>query len=71
MVVAQYAVLVGLVAGGLLNTYVSQVGALTDVLVQLGLLLLILDQRSRLAEAASGQPAPGGSAGSPHGPPRV
>ncbi len=50
MVVAQYAVLLGLVAGGLLNTYVSQVGALAGVVVQLGLLLLIIDQRRRLAD---------------------
>jgi hypothetical protein len=62
MGLAQYAVLFGLVAGGLLNTYVSQVGALANVLVQLGLLLLILDQRSRLAgarrEAIPGDPGP-------------
>jgi hypothetical protein len=51
MAVAQYAVLIGLVVGGLLNTYVSQLGALSGVVVQLGLLLLILDQRGRLAEA--------------------
>jgi hypothetical protein len=49
MAIAQYAVLTGLVAGGLLNTFVSQLGALSGVLVQLGLLLLILDQRGRLA----------------------
>ena len=48
MAIAQYAVLAGLVAGGLLNTYVSQLGALSGILVQLGLLLLILDQRGRL-----------------------
>jgi hypothetical protein len=48
MAIAQYAVLVGLVAGGLLNTYVSQIGALTSVVAQLGLLLLIIDQRRRL-----------------------
>jgi hypothetical protein len=56
MAIAQYAVLTGLVAGGLLNTFVSQLGALSGVLVQLGLLLLILDQRGRLRakEAASG-----------------
>ena len=53
MAVAQYAVLIGLVVGGLLNTYVSQLGALSGVVVQLGLLLLILDQRGRLAEAIS------------------
>jgi hypothetical protein len=56
MAIAQYAVLGGLVAGGLLNTYVSQIGALAGVVVQLGLLLLILDQRRRLEnETASGQ----------------
>lgn len=48
MAIAQYAVLTGLVAGGLLNTFVSQLGALSDVLLQLGMLLLILDQRRRL-----------------------
>jgi hypothetical protein len=48
MAIAQYAVLAGLVAGGLLNTYVSQLGALSGILLQLGLLLLILDQRGRL-----------------------
>lgn len=57
MAIAQYAVLIGLVAGGLLNTYVSQLGALSGVVVQLGLLLLILDQRGRLAEAVSKPPA--------------
>jgi hypothetical protein len=57
MAVAQYAVLIGLVAGGLLNTYVSQLGALSGVVVQLGLLLLILDQRGRLAEVSSQEPA--------------
>lgn len=56
MTIAQYAVLTGLVAGGLLNTFVSQLGALSGVLVQLGLLLLILDQRRRLVQAAD---APG------------
>ncbi len=56
MAIAQYAVLIGLVAGGLLNTYVSQLGALSGVVVQLGLLLLILDQRGRLAEARSQAP---------------
>ncbi len=50
MAIAQYAVLGGLVAGGLLNTYVSQIGALTSVIVQVGLLLLIIDQRRRLAD---------------------
>jgi len=53
MAIAQYAVLTGLVAGGLLNTFVSQLGALTGVVVQLGLLLLILDQRWRLARKAA------------------
>jgi hypothetical protein len=51
MAIAQYAVLVGLVAGGLLSTYVSQLGALSSVLVQLGSLLLVIDQRRRLADA--------------------
>ena len=50
MVVAQYAVLLDLVAGGLLNVYVSQVGALTSVIVQVLLLLLILDQRRRIRD---------------------
>ena len=50
MVVAQYAVLLDLVAGGLLNVYVSQVGALTGVIVQVLLLLLILDQRRRIRD---------------------
>jgi hypothetical protein len=58
MGIAQYAVLVALVAGGLLNTYVSQLGALSGVVVQLGLLLLILDQRGRLEEVIS-DPAAG------------
>ena len=49
MALAQYALLVMLVAGGLLEMYVSQLGALTNVLIQLALLLLVLDQRSRLA----------------------
>ncbi len=53
MAIAQYAVLTGLVAGGLLTTFVSQLGALSGVLVQLGLLLLILDQRGRLAQMAA------------------
>jgi hypothetical protein len=56
MAIAQYAVLAGLVAGGLLNTYVSQLGALADVIVQLGLLLLILDQRRRLQDAELARP---------------
>jgi hypothetical protein len=51
MAVAQYAVLTELVAGGLLNVYVSQVGALTSVVVQVLLLLLILDQRRRIRDA--------------------
>jgi hypothetical protein len=51
MAVAQYAVLIGIVAGGLLNTYVSQLGALSGVLLQVLLLLLVLDQRKRLHEA--------------------
>ena len=55
MLIAQYAVLVGLVAGGLLNVYVSQVSALSDVIVLLVLLLLILDQRARLAAARGEQ----------------
>ena len=50
MAVAQYAVLTELVAGGLLNVYVSQVGALTSVVVQVLLLLLILDQRRRIRD---------------------
>jgi hypothetical protein len=52
MVVAQFAVLLGLIAGGLLNVYVSQVGALTGVIVQVLLLLLILDQRRRIRDQA-------------------
>lgn len=54
MALAQYALLFTLIAGGLLETYVSQIGALTSVLVQLFLLLLVLDQRSRLAESPNG-----------------
>jgi hypothetical protein len=48
MALAQYALLLGLVAGGLLDAFVSQLGALSGVIIQLGLLLLIMDQRSRL-----------------------
>lgn len=51
MLVAQYFVLLGLVAGGLLNVYISQVQALSGVVVQFALLLLVLDQRSRMASA--------------------
>lgn len=54
MAIAQYAVLTGLVAGGLLNTFVSQLGALSGVLAQLGLLVLIVDQRGRPAQEAEG-----------------
>ena len=50
MALAQYTLLVALIAGGLLDTYVSQLGALTNVLIQLVLLALVLDQRSRLAD---------------------
>jgi hypothetical protein len=56
MAVAQYAVLIGLVAGGLLNVYVSQVGALTGVIIQVLLLLLILDQRRRLRDVPPTRP---------------
>jgi hypothetical protein len=51
MALAQYALLLALVAGGLLDVYVSQIGALADVLLQLVLLAMVLDQRSRLAAA--------------------
>jgi hypothetical protein len=54
MAVAQYAVLLDLVAGGLLNVYVSQVSALAGVVVQVGLLLLILHQRQRIREREAG-----------------
>lgn len=53
MAVAQYAVLLDLIAGGLLNVYVSQVGALAGVVFQVGLLLLIMDQRRRIRDAAA------------------
>ncbi len=53
MAIAQYAVLFHLVAGGLLNLYVSQLEALSGVLMLFGLLLLILDQRSRIAAPAT------------------
>jgi hypothetical protein len=52
MALAQYTLLIALVAGGLLETYVSQIGAVANVVGQLALLLLVLDQRSRLADAA-------------------
>jgi len=58
MAIAQYAVLLGLVAGGLLNTYISQLGALSGVLLQLILLLLIIDQRTRLAASAVAESDP-------------
>ena len=59
MAIAQVAVLTGLVAGGLLSTFVGQLGALSGVLVQLGLLLLVLDQRRRIeAGADTGRTAP-------------
>jgi hypothetical protein len=61
MGLAQYAVLLGLVAGGLLNTYVAQLEALSGVLAQFALLLLVLDQRSRLADTAAGRRSPTGS----------
>lgn len=57
MAVAQYAVLISLVAGGLLSTYVSQLGALSNVLLQLLLLLLVVDQRRRLALTDTGSSA--------------
>lgn len=50
MAIAQYSVLAGLVAGGLLGVFVSQLQALTGVLLQLLLLLLIVDQRRRLED---------------------
>jgi hypothetical protein len=53
MEAAQYAVLAGLIAGGLLNLYVSQLEALGGVLLQFLLLLMILDQRSRLPSTGS------------------
>lgn len=49
LALAQYSLLLALVAGGLLDTYVEQVGALANVLMQLALLMLVLDQRSRRA----------------------
>ena len=48
MAIAQYAVLGGLVAGGLLNTYVSQLGALSEVLGRAGTAAPDLYQRRRL-----------------------
>lgn len=53
MAVAQYALLISLVAGGLLDLYVSQLGALTSVVLQVALLLLVQDQRRRLAAGAA------------------
>ena len=49
--IARIAVLAGLVAGGLLGTYVGQLGALADILLRVLLLLLVLDARARLREA--------------------
>jgi hypothetical protein len=54
MAVAQFSVLTSLVAGGLLNAYVTQVGAIASILVQLALLLLVMDQRRRVREQAMG-----------------
>jgi hypothetical protein len=54
MGLARYTLLVALVAGGLLETYVSQLGALTNMLIQLALLVLVLDQLSRLGAARAG-----------------
>ncbi len=49
LALAQYALLIALAAGGLIDTYVGQFGALTSVIMQLALLALVLDQRSRRA----------------------
>lgn len=51
--IARAAVLIGLVAGGLLSVYVSQLGALSGVLLQVVLLLLVLDRQRRLARDAA------------------
>jgi hypothetical protein len=58
LALAQYSLLLALVAGGLLDTYVEQVGALANVLMQLALLALVLDQRSRRAEQERPATAP-------------
>jgi hypothetical protein len=47
LALAQYSLLIALIAGGLLDTYVEQLGALTNTLMLLALLALVLDQRSR------------------------
>ncbi|MEX1295026.1 MAG: hypothetical protein AB1Z67_02535 [Candidatus Limnocylindrales bacterium] len=52
LTIAQYSLLIALVAGGLVDTYVEQLGALSSVIVQLALLALVLDQRSRRAGRA-------------------
>lgn len=62
MGIARYAILLSLVAGGLLNLYISQLGALSDVIVQFVLLLLILDQRTRLSVQPQSQAAAGSGA---------
>lgn len=51
MAIAQYSILTALVAGGLLNVYVSQLGALSDILALLVLLALVLDRRARDAQS--------------------
>lgn len=56
MAIAQFAVLTSLVAGGLLNAYISQVGAIASIVVQLVLLLMVLDQRRRIRERAATTP---------------
>lgn len=58
LALAQYSLLVALVAGGLLDTYLEQVGALANVLMQLALLALVVDQRSRRAEQVRPATAP-------------
>jgi hypothetical protein len=53
MAIAQLGVLTSLVAGGLLDAYLNQVGAIVSILVQLAILLLVLDQRRRFRERRS------------------
>lgn len=55
--IAQYSLLITLVAGGILDVYTSQLGALANTLFQLALLMLVLDQRSRRADQARSRTA--------------
>lgn len=55
--IALYSLLIMLVAGGILDVYASQLGALANVLFQLALLVLVLDQRSRRADQSRSRTA--------------